>query len=165
MPSQVWVHRDSLDGNHRHQTGLVHNAYTQVVLDKMFLNEGGYWDVTTSRFYPPAGKAFILFTNIWYRENFQSPAGGQTANPTIKFTVNGDYLSLGAVPGWTPAGFPATAGAFMATCGRLNEGDWVQLLAWSNSKNYDPVGNPAPNDVMIDGRYEHTWLKALIFDD
>lgn len=130
-----------------------HLAYTQFLANTAEINIGGHYDPATALWSPPAGLVEIS-AMIWWTTTFAPMSPSQPNAACIKVykrKPSGAYVELKAACGYTPAGYPNTAGcalpAFMDAC---EEGETYGLWAYGTSKD-------AIHNLIIDGHHAHSW--------
>lgn len=140
--------RASRGGNH--QYGGLHLAYSQFQANVAEINIGGHYTPSTGIWKPPPGLVEISGM-IWWHSTFAPLSPTQPNAACIKVWKNGQSIELKAACGYTPAGYPNTAGAALPSfIDECLEGDYYTLWAYGTSK--DNI-----NNLVIDGHHAHSW--------
>lgn len=146
-------------GNARHQTGGLHLAYTQFLANVAEINVGGHYDPVNCVWKPPAGLVEISAI-IWWHTTFAPLSATQSNAACIKvykWRSGVGTRELNASPGYTPAGYPNTAGAVLPSfVDECVDGDCYSLWAYGTSMN-------AAHDLVIDGHHAHSWWCGKAF--
>lgn len=142
--------------NFNHQGGGSHLAYTQFQANVAEINIGGHYNPATAIWSPPPGLVEIS-AMIWWHTTFAPLSATQPNAACIKVWKNGFAVELKAGPGYTPSGYPNTAGAALpAFIDLCEQGDYYSLWAYGTSMN-------AGNDLIIDGHHAHSWWCGKAF--
>ena len=144
------------------QTACLTSNYTPVCFSVCDYNDGGYFNLKTGLWTPPAGLV-LLSCNVWCSANFAMPPTDPntivSCNVCAKFRKTPDngvsWYDLTACPGWTPAGFTRTAGAVMCGMDYASGTEAYQLIMFTTSID-------GGNDVTIDGNHAHTWWCGAV---